>query len=288
MSKKKAEIAKKNIEKIEKTKPVNFEDKVMGKIIKEKITLRSKYLFLAQSIGITSFLLFTAILSVFFLNLFLYTLKANDSLSFLSFGSFGFFSFLEMFPYEFVIISIILFILLGFLWKKFDILYKHSFQKVLVVLIFLVTIISLALTFSGMNEGIHEQLQAGHFPGFRPFYGRVMDEGKRLKRGLIGRVIMINDKFLQVQAENKEVKVIFSEKTHFVDGKEFEPEQWIMTDGQWQTENEFLAEWIKHVQRRFRKEPMVMIPGKVIPQPFFNETSEMMPEEDFPPPPLDR
>lgn len=253
MSKKQNTLNDPVIKKTKHSRQEDVEAVVMEKIEKGKITLRSRYIYIAQSIGIKSLILFTIMVAIFFLNLFLYTLKANDSLDFLSFGSSGFLSFLELFPYELILLSLLALGVLGYVWKKCDLFYKFSFQRIFVALIGSVIVVSLGLTCSGMNEQIHQKLEAGYFPQFRPLYGRVLQPRRKLQHGLIGKIQGVQNTYLLVELDNRDVRVILHEKTLYMDSREFTLEQWIMADGSWQSEQDFVAQRIKHLGKRNRK-----------------------------------
>ena len=76
------------------TEKINIEDKVMSEINSGRVKLRSKYIFLAEKLGIGSAFALSALLGVLFFTLVLYYLRASDNLRYLSFGSRGLFAFL--------------------------------------------------------------------------------------------------------------------------------------------------------------------------------------------------
>ena len=84
-----------------------IEEKVMAEIKSGKVKLRSRYVFLAEKLGIGSAFIFSVFLAVLFFTLVLFYLQASDNLGYLSFGSRGMFAFLETFPYLLVATLII-------------------------------------------------------------------------------------------------------------------------------------------------------------------------------------
>ena len=103
---------------MEEKKTESLEKKVMEKIKTGKVSLRSKYIFLAEKLGFSSVLIFSVLLSILFLSLVLFYFKSTDNLIYLSFGSRGLFAFLESFPIWLVIIFTALIFLAGWLLTK--------------------------------------------------------------------------------------------------------------------------------------------------------------------------
>ena len=67
-------------------KEVHLETKIMKKIKDDKISFRSKYVFLAQKLGLGGGFALSLVLAILFLNLAFFTMKASGTLEFLSFG----------------------------------------------------------------------------------------------------------------------------------------------------------------------------------------------------------
>ena len=103
---------------MEPNKNHNLEDKVMESIKGGNVKLRSRYLFLAEKLGLGSALVLTILLAVLFFSLVLFYLQATDNLWYLSFGSRGIYAFLESFPYFLVVALVILILLSDWILKK--------------------------------------------------------------------------------------------------------------------------------------------------------------------------
>ena len=112
-----------------------IENQIMKKIEKSKI--KSKYFVLTEKIGLGGGLIFSILLSIFFLNLFLFYIKSIDNLEYLSFGKNGILAFLESFPYHWLLIFIIALFIAGYLITKYDISYKKPFIYIAIALILL-------------------------------------------------------------------------------------------------------------------------------------------------------
>jgi len=159
----------------------NLENKIMGPIKRGEIKLRSKYIFLAEKLGLEGGAIFTILLAVLFFNLILFYMKESDNLIYLTFGPNGFLPFLESFPYLLVVALIVVIFLSGFLISKTDFSYKKSFGQWALGLIAIIIIVGTGLTFTNINKEFQKypQIFMHPFSQSRP----------PLNRGMVGIVI---------------------------------------------------------------------------------------------------
>jgi len=175
-----------------------LEKKVMEEIKSGRVKLRSRYVFLAEKLGLGSALVLSVILAVLFFNLVLFYLKASGGLGYLSFGSIGVFAFLESFPYFLVITFIIFIVLAAVLIKKSELIYKKPFGYVAMGLILLIFFSGGILTFTNVAQRIENASYRRHPAGafFRPFLHR--DLGGE-QRGIMGRVVEVGTDYITVE-----------------------------------------------------------------------------------------
>lgn len=188
---------------------INLEDKVMSEIKSGRVKLRSKYIFLAEKLGIGSVLVFTILLAVLFFSLALFYLKSSDNLGYLSFGSRGILAFLESFPYLLIITFVILIFIAGFIIKKSGIFYQRPFGYLAAALLGSIILLGFGLGLTNLNEKI-EQGAFNRHPGdilFKPFLDQGLDSRQR---GLVGRVKEITSNFLLIQTPRELEKVLIS------------------------------------------------------------------------------
>ena len=172
-----------------------LENKIMSEIKSGKVRLRSKYLFLAEKLGLESAFVLSVALSILFFNLFLFYLKTTDNLEYLSFGASGIAAFLESFPYLLIISFISFLFLAGYLMMKTDFSYKKPFKYFAVSLIAIVMIIGGALAYTDMSEKIEEQAFSENLSGaiLKPFLKR----GIELRgNGLAGKIFEVSDDYI--------------------------------------------------------------------------------------------
>ena len=175
-----------------------IEQKVMSDIKSGKIKLRSKYIFLAEKLGVGSAVILTILLATLFFNLILFYLRESDNLGYLSFGSRGFFAFLESFPYLLVVGFIILIFVAGFIMKKSGVIYKKPFGYLALALTVFVVVTGTVLTFTNIAERIEHQSRGLHPAGrfIKPFFGP--GPGGR-NRGIVGRIVEIKGQQITIQ-----------------------------------------------------------------------------------------
>ena len=175
-----------------------IEDKIMVEIKSGRLKLRSKYIFLAEKLGLGSAFVLSLILAVLFFNLVLFYLKASDDLGYLSFGSRGWLAFLESFPYLLVTSLVILIVIAGLIIRKTGMAYKRPFGYWAMGLVVFVLLAGTVLAFTNIAERIEARAYGRHPAGFlmRPFLERGF-AGRH--RGLAGRVIKVTEDYLGVQ-----------------------------------------------------------------------------------------
>lgn len=190
-------------------KKINVEEKVMGRIKSGRVKLRSRYIFLAEKLGLGSVFVLSILLAVLFFNLVLFYLRASDNLAYLSFGSRGFFAFLESFPYLLVVVFVLLIFIAGFLVKKSDWSYKKPFGCLAIGIIALVIIFGSFLALTSIAERIERGAFGEHPAGmfFRPFFRPGFDE-RRL--GEAGLIIEANEETVVIQTPHGLQKIDLS------------------------------------------------------------------------------
>jgi hypothetical protein len=156
-----------------------LENTIMGKIKTGQVKLKSRYIFIAEKLGLGTVFTFSVILSILFFNLILFYLKETDNLKYLSFGKFGVFAFLESFPYLLVTAFIIFIALAGYLITKSDVSYKKPFGYLAVGLVLFIMIFGAISTYTDIAQTIERQARTGFGPAkmlFQPLTD-VRDKG---------------------------------------------------------------------------------------------------------------
>lgn len=141
-----------------------LENSIMGKIKTGQVKIRSKYVFVAEKLGLGTAFALSVLLSVLLFNLILFYLKETDNLKYLSFGKFGIFAFLESFPYLLVVVFIFLIVLSGYLITKSDVSYKKPFGYLAIVLVLFIMIFGGVLTYTNLGREFEARAREGMNP----------------------------------------------------------------------------------------------------------------------------
>lgn len=175
-----------------------IEEKVMADIKSGKVKLRSRYIFLAEKMGLSGVFVFSALLAVLFFTLTLFYLKTSDNLGYLSFGHRGLFAFLETFPYLLVASVVVFVFLAGFILKKSEFAYRESFSRLSLALVGFIVIAGLVLTFTSLGERIEKRGYDHQAPDrfFRPF---LRQEFIERERGVVGKIIEAGFGYIEVE-----------------------------------------------------------------------------------------
>jgi hypothetical protein len=176
-------------------KDEKLENLIMGKIKAGQVKIKSKYIFLAEKLGLGTAFTLSVFLSIIFLNLIFFYFKETDNLKYLSFGKFGIFAFLESFPYLMVIVFIILIFLSGYLLTKNDFSYKKPFGFLAIGMILSIMIFAGILTYTNLGQNFENQARLGN-ESARIFFRSLMDIRKN---GISGIVFEKEEDYLILQ-----------------------------------------------------------------------------------------
>jgi hypothetical protein len=211
-----------------------IKNNILNKIQKGEVKMRSGLSVFAGKLGMESsiFILFLGL--IFLSGLLSLWIKTNSDLVFGEYGRYGLRSFFQSFPYLFVLIFIVFFMLLRFLLKKFDISYKKPF------IIILSVILGLAILFGiySINTSYGKRLYQSSGRYFR--IGQMM----RGSNFFFGKVVKLeNNRMIVLSEDNKEITVTISKDTHFPFGKPVIGDE-VRCVGEWDGNN-FKADGIR-------------------------------------------
>ncbi len=183
-----------------------IENKVMGQIKSGRVKLRSRYVFLAEKLGLGSAFILSVLLAILFFNLVLFYLKASDNLGYLTLGNNGFLAFLESFPYLLIVSVIVLIFIASLIIKQSDFSYKKPFGLITIGLVVFIIVAGIILTTTDVAEKIEEKSYERHSMG--GFFDAFLHFGLGERvRGLSGRIVDISDQIITVQTPRSLKKV---------------------------------------------------------------------------------
>jgi hypothetical protein len=172
-----------------------LENSIMGKIKSGQVKLKSKYVFLAEKLGLGTAFTLSVLLSILFFNLILFYLKETDNLKYLSFGKFGVFAFLESFPYLLVIVFIVLIVLSGYLLTRSDVSYKKPFGYLAIGMIAIIMVLGGILTYTNLGQSFEREARRGN-ESVRVFFKPLIDDRNN---GVAGVVFEQGEDYLILQ-----------------------------------------------------------------------------------------
>lgn len=191
------------------SKNTKLEEDVMSEINSGRVKLRSRYIFLAEKLGLGSAFILSVLLAVLFFNLVLFYLRASDNIGYLSFGNYGLLAFLDSFPYLLVVVVVLMVFLAGWIIKKSEFAYKKPFGYLALGLVVTVIFAGGILAFTNVAEIIertsYDQTRMGMILSQFLHHGLGERHG-----GVAGQVVEIGDGFLMIQTPRSIKKVDIS------------------------------------------------------------------------------
>jgi len=146
--------------------------KVIEKIESGEVKIKSRWFFLARKLGLQSGLALSVILLIIIVNAFFYYIKTNNLLSELHYGPSLWQEVLHFFPYDLVLIGVILILIINFLVRKFEFHYWKPFIIMFLLSALLIIILASILLVFDFNERISGFLEDCGFrvPFMSDFY----------------------------------------------------------------------------------------------------------------------
>jgi len=180
-------------------------DTIKNKIKKGEITMRSKLSIWLENLGIDSGIISIMILLIISAGFLFYWNNNNNDLLFGGYGRYGFLSYIQLFPYLLLFIFISLFMLLVFLFRKFDLSYKKPFLVILTALFLFVMFFGWFSARQNFGKRLYQQ------------NGRMFGAGmKNNQNSVFGKVILVEKNFITIETNDTlKIKIITNKDTHF-------------------------------------------------------------------------
>lgn len=125
---------------------LNIKEQIMGKIKSGEIKIKPKWYFIIGSFASIIGLVGTALVTIFFTNLFLFTLRTN------SYRGYRLEKIILNFPWWALLIAVLGFVLGIYFLKKYDFSYKKNFVIIIVSIILSIFIAGWLFNVMGVNE----------------------------------------------------------------------------------------------------------------------------------------
>jgi len=186
---------------------------ISEKIAKKEIQMKPKYYFVLGTATLMGGVVFFLLLSVFFINLISHRLRVLKLANYFEMESYGRLMFLRHFPWEFLVVTLVFFVLGAYLLKKYEISYKKSFLVIVTSLAFSVLVAGVVADRIGFNRPFEKR------PFTRGLY-ETRISGKDFVTGIITDVS--GGIYLLETLDGNKTKVVFDGVTKFPLRKEFD------------------------------------------------------------------
>ncbi|MDZ7798987.1 MAG: hypothetical protein U5L76_05325 [Patescibacteria group bacterium] len=211
----------------------NLAQKINKTIKEKKIKMRSRFSVMAEKLGLESAAVLLILISILIIGLIGYVLIESGALEFTDFGWSGFGIVFLKFPYELLIIAIVLIIITGYILKSFDFSYKNNFSLIIVLIVFGVILFGLTTAAFNIPRKIHNLAQEKNIPFASSFFKQKI--GYNLKKGpaQIGEIINLENNLITITTPlEEEIEVIYDQETLMPQDIELEIGQKIAVLGQ--------------------------------------------------------
>jgi len=201
-------------------------DTIQSKIKRGELTMRSSFSVWIEKLSLDSGVIMIIISLILISGLTFYWTNNNNELLFGGYGKYGMLSFIQSFPYFLLVLFIFLFLMLTFLFRKFDMSYKKPFIVIFSIIFSFILLFGWISTQYPLGQRLYRNNEKGLHLGM-----------KNSKNAVLGTVIQIQKNLVMIRTtDSRQIKIIIDSNTHFSYGK---PEigNFIRSVGNWENEN---------------------------------------------------
>jgi len=190
-------------EKTTKSEPtIDLSSRVLERIQKQKINMRSKWIFIAEKLGLESGLLLSVLIAIFMIGLAFYILDENGIFEFSEFGFKSFRVFLDNIPFDIAAFAIVFLLVSEIIIRKFDFSYKKYF-KYLPYLVFTFVIVGGVVMYKiDYGRELFEREKAG---SLSILYSNKITKNPRGERAIIGKITQISERMYVIQTPQGQI-----------------------------------------------------------------------------------
>ena len=192
-------------------KKINISDKVIKQIKDDDVKMRSKWIFVAEKLGMESGVLLSILIGIIMLSFVLYVVEKNGAFEFTEFGFGGWLVVFDNIPYDLVIIAIVFFIIANYIIRQFDFSYRKHFYLISCGVIFFIMIAGLGLMWSGVSHSMFDKISGAKI--LSKVYENKITNVPSGEKAVVGKVVKISPNSLLLQTpQGKIIEVKFTQK----------------------------------------------------------------------------
>src|SRR5258708_270145 len=121
----------------------SIKDIILEKISKEEVVMRSKKYFILKALALAAVALAVLLLSLVICNFILFSIRLNSHDALLGFGPRGFLVFLQLFPWSYFALDILLILILEWLLRRF----RFGYRRPVLYLLFGILVLTTSVGF---------------------------------------------------------------------------------------------------------------------------------------------
>ena len=212
----------------------DLQELIMGKIHDEHVKMKPHWYFILGSVILFMSIFLLFFITILFLTISWYRLRVGGPFGYLAFGSVGWKAFIQTFPLLPFILALFGFFVGVRLLTKYDFCYRQNFAFIMAGTVISLAMAAFLVDLVGINEHLSQKGQ------LRPLYRDQLES----EEWLMGQVMLVQPPRLFVHTfENKDVVVVWTQRTLIPFSAEFQKGQSVRVVGEWEG-SEFVAKAI--------------------------------------------
>lgn len=209
----------------------SIKNAVLRQIKSGKAAMRPKWHFVLKTILVSTGILIASFALLYLVSFIYFYLRQSGILFVPSFGPHGFGVFLLSLPWLLILVSIVFFITLEVLVKRYAFTYRKPLLYSLVGIIVFVAIGSFVLAHTHLHQGLFRHAEEGRLPivgGLYRGYGMQKMEG--VHAGMVSKIT--TDGFIMTNRRGDELKVVITAETKFPQNMDLQEEDKVVVLGE--------------------------------------------------------
>lgn len=182
---------------------INLSEKVANRIKKEHLKMRSRWVFVAEKLGMEGGLVLSILVVVMLISLILYIMEKNGVFEFSDFGPSGWSVILENIPYDIFFLAILFFLVANFIIKKLDFSFQRPMYIFSSIILVIIAFVSIALFWTGVGHELLEKTTNNSVVG--KLYNNKITSSPQGQRAMLGKVVGLERDAILIQIPSGQI-----------------------------------------------------------------------------------
>lgn len=167
---------------------------VLAKIQKGEVSMRAKWQFALRLALLVALVALILIVASFLVSFIIFGSKVSGHLILLGFGTQGVLTFFALFPWKLLIVTVLLFVALELLLKRFKWGYRNSFLYVFSIVSVISIAVGATITATPLHLALLEKADQDDLPVFRGAYESLHEHSREHEHGIFkGTITSVSD-----------------------------------------------------------------------------------------------